>query len=137
MNLEFLGYLLAGIVVCGIFGGIIYILAKKEQSDLEEKLNTLTQEQKDVLIDTPYQEALDCPNGVIVCGMIYEMKEKSTGSFSLYVLYYNTYFPNFREQICNMSINVSAKMVGEHNLKSGDYINVLLNEDKNPKIVFD
>ena len=58
MNLEFLGYLLAGIVVCGIFGGIIYILAKKEQSDLEEKLNTLTQEQKDVLINTPYQDCL-------------------------------------------------------------------------------
>lgn len=127
---------LAPYIVCVIFyGGIIYVLGKRAQKDFEEKLKNVTQEQKDILINTQYQVALNCPNGVIVCGMIYEMKKKLLGGFSLYVIYYNTYFPNFKKQISYMNVSVSAKIAEENNLKNGDFIKILLNEDKSPKIV--
>lgn len=129
--------LLIGIIICAIFGVVVYIWSKKDQADLEENLKNLTQEQKEKLINTPYQEAPDCPNGAIVCGMIYEMKKKKTGGFSLYTMYYNTYFPNFKNQIIYMDISISANIAEEHNLKNGDFIKVLVNEDKKPKIIFD
>lgn len=134
--LTYIGYLFVAVIVCFIFGVIVYVLSQKSRNKFEEVLKTIPDEKKAVLINTPYEPVPDLPNGVIVMALIYEMKQKSNGGLSLNAMFYNTYYPNFREQLMDMNVTVSAKEAKGHELKNYDFIKVLLNEDKNPKIVF-
>ena len=129
-------YLLVAGAFCGIFGGVIYVLAKKENAKDEERVKSLTKEQVDTLTNTPYQAIDGLPNAALVHGLILEIPKVTNSKAELVVMYYNEYYPNFRGQISHADVNVKIKEFTEHNLKVGDYVKMLLNEDKSPKIKF-
>ena len=71
--MDYIVYLLAAVVVCGIFGGVVYVLAKKENAKDEERVKSLTKEQVDTLTNTPYQAVSGLPNAALVHGLILEI----------------------------------------------------------------
>lgn len=134
--MDYILYLLVAGVVCGVFGGVIYVLAKKDSAKDEERVKNLTKEQVETLTNTPYQAVDGLPNAVLVHGLILEIPKVTNSKAELVIMYYNEYYPNFRGQIVHMDVNVKMKEFTEHNLKVGDYVKVLLNEDKSPKVKF-
>ena len=68
-----------GLAVVGVFAAVVYYLAKKDGQKDEERISNLTEEQKKILLETPYLEAPGFPNGVLAHGLIYEIP-KMTGS---------------------------------------------------------
>lgn len=133
--MEYLLYLLVAVVVCGGFGGVIYVLAQKDKQKDEERISNLTEEQKQTLLTTPYLGVQGLPNAVLAHGLICEIPKITNRKASLVILYNNEYYPNGRG-ISHADINVSIKEYNEHNLKTGDYVKILLNEDKFPKVIF-
>lgn len=133
--MEYLLYLLVAVVVCGVFGGVIYVLAQKDRAKDEERISNLTEEQKRAILTTPYLGVQGLPNAVLAHGLIYEIPKMTNRKAELVVMYNNEYYPNVRG-ISHADINVSMKEFNEHNLKVGDYVKILLNEDKFPKLYF-
>ena len=129
-----LEYLFGGLV-CAVFGVIVYNLAKKDKSRDEERVKSLTEEQKRILTETPYMSVEKLPNAALVQGLIYEIPKKTSHKAELVVLYYNQYFPNFRGEIIHLDLNMPLKTLEQQNLKAGDFVKVILNEDKTPKII--
>lgn len=133
--MEEILYTLIGVVVCAIFGGVIYILAKKDKAKDEERISNLTEEQKKAILTTPYLGVQGLPNAVLAHGLIYEIPKMTNRKAALVVMFNNEYYPN-GNGISHADINVSMKEFNEHNLKVGDYVKILLNEDKFPKLYF-
>ena len=133
--MEYILYLLGGVGICAIFGGVIYVLTKKDEINDEERISNLTEEQKKILIETPYLEVVAMPNAALVHGLIYEIPKVTKTKASLVIMYNNQYYPNMRG-LSHADINVPIEAFKEYDLKVGDYVNILLNEDKHPKVVF-
>ena len=134
--IDYIIYLLAAVVICGILGGVIYFLAKKDRQNDEERVRTLTPQQKEILISTSYEQAVGLTNGVLVQGLIYEIPKTTNRKAELVVMFYNQYYPNFRGEIIHADVNVPIQEFQRYNLKAGDYVKLLLNEDKPAKVVF-
>ena len=134
--IDYIIYLLAAVVICGIFGGVIYFLAKKDRQNDEERVKALTPQQKEILISTSYEQAVGLKNGVLVQGLIYEIPKTTSRKAELVVMFYNQYYPNFRGEIIHADVNVPIQEFQRYNLKVGDYVKLLLNEDKPAKVVF-
>jgi len=127
--------ILIGVVLIGIFIPIMCVLAKKSNEKTKERVMSLTEDQKECLTNTPYQSADNMPKAVVVHGLIHEVTNKTNSNVSLAVMYYNRYYPNYRDQITHLDVKMPLKTFEDNNLKAGDYIKVLLNEDKTPKFV--
>lgn len=134
--LDSIIYLLAAVIICGIFGGVIYLLAKKDRQNDEQRVQALTNEQKQRLISTPYQHAVGTKNGVLVQGLIYEIPKTTNSKAELVVMFYNEYYPNFQGQIIHADVNMAINEFQQYNLRVGSYVTLMLNEDKPAKIVF-
>ena len=134
--IDYIIYLLAAVVICGILGGVIYFLAKKDRQNDEERVRTLTPQQKEILISTSYEQAVGLTNGVLVQGLIFEIPKTTSRKAELVVMFYNQYYPNFRGEIIHADVNVPIQEFQRYNLKVGDYVKLLLNEDKPAKVVF-
>ena len=118
-----------GVVVCAILGFIIYIIAKKESAKNEERVKTLTEEQKQTLINAPVTPFSNYGGGVIVKALLYEINTKSQSKAKIVVLYYNTYYPNSLYKIQWMDITIPAKTLEEHQLRQGDYVNMKIDQN--------
>jgi hypothetical protein len=134
--MEEILYTLVGVVVCAILGGVVYVLAKNDKKKDEERISNMTEEQKREILTTPYLGVSGLPNAVLAHGLIYEIPKMTNRKAELVVMFNNEYFPN-GNGISHADINVSIKEFNEHNLKVGDYVKILLNEDKFPKLYFD
>lgn len=122
---KLLGYGLA-IIACTIFGFIVFKIAKKEKAKNEERVKSLTEEQKQFLINAPVTQLSNLGEGVIVKGLLYEVILKGQKA-KLVVLFYNTYFPNSLYSISWADITIPAKELQEHELVQGDYVNMEIN----------
>ena len=81
--MDYILYLLVAVVVCGIFGGVVYVLAKKENAKDEERVKSLTKEQVDTLTNTPYQAVSGLPNAALVHGLILEIPKVTSSKAEL------------------------------------------------------
>jgi hypothetical protein len=124
-----------GLAVVGVFAAVVYYLAKKDGQKDEERIRNLTEEQKKILLETPYLEAPGFPNGVLAHGLIYEIPKMTGSKVELVVMLNARYYPNSKG-LAHADIKMSLKEFQRQGLKVGDYVKVLLNEDKSPKIVF-
>ncbi len=124
-----------GLAVVGVFAAVVYYLAKKDGEKDEERISNLTEEQKKILLETPYLEAPGFPNGVLAHGLIYEIPKMTGSKVELVVMLNARYYPNSKG-LAHADIKMSLKEFQRQGLKVGDYVKVLLNEDKSPKIVF-
>lgn len=119
---KILGLVIA-VVVCAIFGFIIYILVKKQNERVAEIVNSLTDEQKEKLINA----SLD--NCSLTLGLIAAEPKVKTNKTALNLLVYNMYYPNQMKQFIPADISISKEQYNAHNLKQGDYIKISLNEN--------
>lgn len=126
-------YAIVGAVV-GAFAGVVLYLAKKQRKKDAERIAAMTDEQKQTLIETPDVPAQGMLNAAVAQGLIWEVKRKGASKVSLVVMIYNTYYPNFREQFQSVDVNVKADVFDNMGLKEGDYVKVLLNQDKLPEL---
>lgn len=115
--------LLIGVVVCAIFGGVIYVLAKKHNELKEALISGLTDEQKEVLINASME------NNVLTKGLIAVEPKVGNSKTQLKVLIYNMYYPNSMKEFNLADISVPTQKYNELNLKQGDYIIVSLDEN--------
>ncbi|WP_124098765.1 hypothetical protein [Ruminococcus sp. Marseille-P6503] len=128
-------YIVAGIIV-GAFIGVSFYIAKKDVKKDAERAASMTDYQKQTLIETPDVPAQGLLNAAVTQGIIYEVKRKGTSDVSLIVMFYNRYYPNLKNQFQHADICMKAEEFGAHCLKEGDYVKLLLNEHKSPKLVF-
>ena len=115
--------LLIGVIVCAIFGGIIYVLAKKHNELTKELINGLTDEQKEKLMNTSLE------NNVLTKGLIAVEPKVGNSKTQLKVLVYNMYYPNCMKEFILADVSISTKQHNEYNLKQGDYITISLDEN--------
>lgn len=134
--LDYLVGLLLAVIVCVGLGVIVYFISNKDKANTQERVNSLTEEQKRILTTTPYELVENLPHAAKVQGLIHEIPNVTNSKAKLVVLYYNMYFPNMMKQILSVNISVPYDVFTQYNLKPGDYVKIILNEDKTPKIVF-
>lgn len=115
--------LLIGVIVCAILGYIIYILAKKHNELTKEIVNTLTNEQKEELMNASLN------NCSLTKGLIGVEPKVGSSKTQLKVLVYNMYYPNYMKDFMLADVSISTKQYNELNLKQGDYINISLDEN--------
>lgn len=128
--------ILLGTVLFAAFIGVVFALAKKQNMKDEDRVNTLTDEQKRILTTTPYELVENLPHAAKVIGLIHEIPKVTNSKVKLVIMYYNMYFPNMMQKILSVNINIPYSVYLEHNLKPGDYVKIIFNEDNAPKIVF-
>lgn len=124
-----------GVIACALLGLVVYIIAKKESAKNEERIKTLTEEQKQTLINAPVTPFSNYGGGVIVKGLLYEINLKSKSNAKIVVLFYNTYFPNSLYKIQWADITIPKQTLEEHQLRQGDYVNMKIDPDGG-KLVF-
>lgn len=128
-------YLVAPLVV-GVFAALVYYFAKKEREADEAIVETMSEDVKQALMDAPMRPVEGIPNGAAVTGYVYKIKKQNEKNAWLTVMYYNQYFPNFRDQILSVTIKASLEDMQTHNIGEGSYMLMLFNEDKTPKPIF-
>ncbi len=128
-------YLLVGLVICAIFAVIVYFLAKKGNAKNDERVKKLTEEQKNLMINTPMEEVNDKNGSVIVKGFVSEIPKRGNKKSSLVVLYYNTYFPNGLNEFQWADLSASNEELDKHQIKEGSFVKLMLNPNGG-KIVF-
>lgn len=128
-------YLVAFLVV-GVFAVVVFIIAKKEHDADIAMVQTMSEEVKQALEDAPMRPVEGLPNGAAVTGYVYKVKKQNATHAWLTVMYYNRYFPNFRDEILSLSLKVSLADMQANNIGEGSYMLVLFNEDKTPKPIF-
>ena len=127
--MEILGSVLLVMVIVLIFNTVL----QKDINKEKERVNSLSDEQKNMLESTYYKDVEGLPDAVIQKGLIYELKRKDNEVIVIVMIYQNTFE--------SIDINMQASEFDKHLLKVGDYVDVLLNisvdEDLEAKIVFD
>ena len=124
-----LGIVVGG-AVCAIFAYIIYILAQKHKAQKEELVNSLTDEQKEKLMNASLND------NTLTVGLIATEPKVGNTKTELKVLAYNMYYPNMMNDFMLADISISAKQYNTYNLKQGDYIKISLDQN-GAKVVFD
>ena len=125
---------LIGGVIFGIIWAVIYTKKMKEKT--AGFISGLSDEQLSILTNTPYRQLGDPkrPNAVVVKGMVMEMKEKGSNTvFS--VLFYDRYFPNSDKLTVTDIVKLPTKKAGEMGIRLHSYVDMVLNEDKDPVII--
>lgn len=115
--------LLVGVIVCAIFGAVIYVLAKKHNELTKELVNATTDEQKEMLMNASLE------NNVLTKGLIATEPKVGSSKTQLKVLIYNMYYPNSMKEFNLADVSVSTKLANQYNLKKGDYITISLSEN--------
>ncbi len=116
-----------GTVVCVIFAFIVFYLSKKANAKNDERVKSLTDEQRATLINAPVTQASSREGGAIVKGLLYEVTLRGQSKAKLVVLFYNTYFPNSLNQIQWADLSIPFMTLQDHQLKQGDYVNMQIN----------
>ena len=91
--------IVSGIALAALIGGVIFgiiwavIYTKKIKEKTAEFIKNLSDEQLDIISNTPYRGLGDPkrPNAVVVKGMVMEMKEKGN-NIVFSILFYDHYF---------------------------------------------
>ncbi|GAB5082542.1 hypothetical protein Osc1_17150 [Hominimerdicola sp. 21CYCFAH17_S] len=122
--------------VVGAFVGIVLYLAIKDIKKDSERVASMTEEQKQMLIETPDIPAEGLSNAIVTQGLIYEVKRKGSSKVSLVVMFYNRYYPNFRDEIKHADVSAKVEEFDAHGLQEGDYIKLLLNQGKPAKLIY-
>ena len=125
---------LVGAVIYGVVQAIIYSRKMKEKT--AEYIKALTDEQLDILSNTPYRNLGDPkrPNAVVVKGMVMDMREKgSKTEFS--ILFYDRYFPNSDGLTVTDIVKLPTNKVEKMGICMHCYVDMVLNEDKTPEII--
>lgn len=132
-------YVIAGAIV-GAFIGVIAYFAKKGETDRQNWVENLTEDQKNRLQATEVKFVEGKKNEWTQEGMICNMVEKGN-KFACKVLWYNKVIPNnLYEQIQDGDLAVSKEEKENHNLKVGDFVKVYIAPEKTVgsfKIIFD
>lgn len=115
--------LLIGVIVCAIFGYIIYIVSKKYNELTKELVNALTDEQKEQLMNASLE------NKILTKGLIAVAPKVGNSKTQLKVLVYNIYYPNYMKEFMLADVSISTKKYNEYHLKQGDYITISLDEN--------
>lgn len=121
--------LLIGVIICAIFGYVVYIVSKKNKAETLEMVQSLTNEQKEKLTNA------SLANSSLTIGFIGMEPKVGNHKTQLKVLFYNTFYPNMLEQFMLADISISTKQYNEYQLKQGDYVKIRLDEN-GAKIVF-
>ncbi|MCR5210148.1 MAG: rhomboid family intramembrane serine protease [Lachnospiraceae bacterium] len=134
--------IVSGIGIAALVGGVIFgviwavIYSKKMKEKTAEYIKNLSDEQLDILSNTPYRNLGDPkrPNAVVVKGMVMDMKEKGDKTvFS--ILFYDRYFPNSDGLTVTDIVKLPNKKVKEMGIRLNGYVDMVLNEDKDPVII--
>ena len=115
--------LLIGVIVCAIFGYIVYIVSKKHNELTKELVNALTDEQKEKLMNASLE------NKILTKGLIAVAPKVGNIKTQLKVLVYNIYYPNYMKEFMLADVSISTKKYNEYHLKQGDYITISLDEN--------
>lgn len=115
--------LLIGAGVCAIFGYVIYTLAKKQKEKTAEMVNSLTDENKEELMNASLN---DCS---LTKGLIGSEPKVGNSKTKLEVLFYDMYYPNSKKEFSLADVSVPTKQYNNHNLKKGDYVTIALDEN--------
>lgn len=115
--------LLIGVIVCAIFGYIVYIVSKKHNELTKELVNALTDEQKEKLMNASLE------NKILTKGLIAVAPKVGNSKTQLKVLVYNIYYPNYMKEFMLADVSISTKKYNEYHLKQGDYITISLDEN--------
>lgn len=134
--------IVSGIALAALIGGVIFgiiwavIYTKKMKEKTAEFIKNLSDEQLDIISNTPYRGLGDPkrPNAVVVKGMVMEMKEKGN-NIVFSILFYDHYFPNSDELRVTDIVKLPKSKVKEMGIRLHSYVDMVLNEDKTPEII--
>ena len=120
-----LTYLLAGLFVGAIIGGIVY-WAKKENEATKQMMADLTEEQKALLEDVQIADYDSKKFTWTQRAMIARVKENGN-SVALKILWYNTVIQNNTLNQCqHADLKMKASEFAKRGLKQGDFVNLFI-----------
>lgn len=113
-----------GVLVVGVFIGLIVFFLKKENNKLKELVGNLNEEQKNKLALTDVKFVEGKNDEWIQEGMIGEMKDKGY-KYAIRVLWHNKVIQNATyDQLQYGDTSLSKKDVESNGLKVGDFVKV-------------
>lgn len=115
--------LLIGTIICAVFGIVIYIFVKKHNKKTVERIDRLTEQQKDILKNASINKSN------ITKGLICEEPKVGKLKTQLDVLFYNMYYPNTMKRFISVHITISSKEFNDFLFKQGDYVDIILDEN--------
>lgn len=131
--------MLEGVIVGAIVGafiGIIMAISKKDNSNDELIAQSLTQDIKDYLMQTPMRPVQGIPNAAAVAGYVYCVKKQNNEFVWFTVMYYNQYFPTLRDKIISCNVKVAIADAQAHGVQPNTAVTLLFDQDKNPQLIF-
>lgn len=130
-------YVIFGIIIGAIIGGLVY-LAQKDNKRGEEYVSALTNEQKEKLRATEIEPVTGKNNVWTQVGMICDVKIKNENKVALVVLWHNKVIQNDTfDKIQHADINMKKSDFDSHGLKNGDFVKIYIDPEKSAKIIFE
>lgn len=125
--MSFVG-LLIGVVVCGVFAAVVFVLAKKGNAKFQEILATIPEDVKQALVDSPITNANTKKGGVIQTGYLHAIEGEGK-KVGLYIVYFNRYFPNQMNEFSYAELSAKSSDLQAHGIKVGDFIKMNLHPE--------
>ena len=120
--------ILIGVVVCAVFGAIVYVLAKKSRTKFEEIMKTLSEDVKEALFNAPIV-ASDKKSGAFVqTGYVHEIQGDGH-KVNLVIIYFNRYYPNCMNEFSYGDFKVARKVLEENGIRQGSFVKIQLDEN--------
>lgn len=127
------------VIVGGIIGflvGTVFVMAKKQNHNDEMIVEEMPEDVKNTLMTEPMHEVEGIPNAAAVLGWIHQVRKQNEKNAWLTVMYYNQYFPTLRDMIISADVKIPIEQLKDHDLKAGDYVTMLFDQDKAVKLIF-
>lgn len=120
--------ILVGVIVCAIFAVIVYFMAKKGNAKFDEIMETLTEDVKEKLVNSPIEGSPKKKGAIVQTGYLHEIQGDGN-KVNLYIIYFNRYYPNCMNEFSYAELKESRKVLEENGITQGSFVKMQLSED--------